>query len=159
ALEERCVLSTSFYTYDGSGNNTTHTDWGSVGQDLLRASAPQYADSISSLAGANRPSARVISNSVVTDTTDGGLPTNRFMSDWIYAWGQFTDHDIDLTSAGTGSQLQAADIPVPTGDPYFDPTSTGTQVIPFNRSEFDPLTGTSTGNPRQQPNDITAWLD
>src|SRR5262249_22681663 len=31
--------------------------------------------------------------------------------------------------------------------------------IPFNRSEFDPSTGTGPGNPRQQINDITAFLD
>src|SRR5262249_15277055 len=37
------------------------------------------------------------------------------------------------------------------------PNDTGTQVIPFNRSEFDPNTGTTT--PRQQVNDITSWLD
>src|SRR5258708_6519063 len=46
-----------------------------------------------------------------------------------------------------------------TGDPSFDPLKTGTQVIPLNRSEYDPATGTSTANPRQQTNDITAWID
>src|SRR5205085_3201288 len=46
----------------------------------------------------------------------------------------------------------------PTGDTEFDPLSTGTQVIPLNRSEFDPNTGSGT-KPRQQLNDITAFLD
>jgi peroxidase len=158
ALEERCLLS-SFYSYDGTGNNPFFSNWGSVGQDLLRAAPAQYGDGISSLGGTSRPSARLISDVIVTDSTDGNTPNNRFMSDWIYAWGQFIDHDIDLTSDGTGTQLQAANVPVPTGDPYFDPNSTGTQVISFNRSEFDPNTGTSVRNPRQQFNDITAWLD
>src|SRR5947207_15573054 len=71
----------------------------------------------------------------------------------------FIDYDIDLTTGGKGSQAQAANIPVPAGDPYFDPNNTGTQVIPFNRSEFDPNTGTGPGNPRQQLNDITAFVD
>jgi peroxidase len=48
---------------------------------------------------------------------------------------------------------------VPRGDPFFDPDKAGTQVIPFSRSEFDPNTGTGPGNPRQQINNITAWLD
>lgn len=48
---------------------------------------------------------------------------------------------------------------MPPGDPSFDPNSTGTQVIGFNRSELDPATGTGPGNPRQQINDITAFLD
>src|SRR5262249_40076569 len=104
-------------------------------------------------------SPRLISDVIVTDATDGNLPNNRFMADYVYAWGQFIDHDIDLTTNGTGAQHQAANIPVPKGDPFFDPNSTGTQVIFFNRSEFDPSTGTSTSTPRQQINNITAFLD
>jgi hypothetical protein len=157
-LEDRCLLSASLiYSIDGTGNNLTHTDWGSVGQDLLRVAAPQYGDGISTLAGADRPSARLISTTLATDSTDGGLPNNRFMADWVYAWGQFIDHDIDLTTGGKGSQAQAANIPVPLGDPFFDPNNTGTQVIPFGRSEFDAATGTTT--PRQQINDITSFID
>ncbi len=152
-------MSISYYSIDGTGNNPLHTDWGSVGQDLLRTAPAQYGNGVDTLAGANRPSARLISDVVVTDATDGGLPNSRLMSDWVYAWGQFIDHDIDLTSGGTGAQLQAANIPVPAGDPFFDPNNTGTQVIDFSRSEFDPATGTSRRNPRQQINDITSWLD
>jgi hypothetical protein len=91
-----------------------------------------YADSVSSPAGANRPSARVISNTLADQTTD--IRNSRNMSDWVYAWGQFIDHDMDLTTQGSDS----FDIAVPKGDPYFDPLSTGTQIIPFNRSNFDP---------------------
>src|SRR5262249_22809309 len=114
-------------------------------------------DGVSSMAGAGRPSARLISTTIATDSTDGGLPNDRFMSDWVYAWGQFIDHDIDLTTGGTGAQLDPEHIPVPKGDPFFDPNGTGTQVIGFNRSEYDPNTGTS--NPRQQINNITAFID
>jgi hypothetical protein len=160
ALEERCVPDAApFYSIDGTGNNLLHPDWGAVGQDLLRVAPAQYADGVSALGGVGRPSPRLISDVLVTDSTDGNLPNSRLMSDWVYAWGQFLDHDIDLTSAGSGSQLDAADIPVPPGDPYFDPNGTGTQVIGFNRSEYDPLTGTGASNPRQQINDITAWID
>lgn len=158
-LEDRCVMSAAslFYSIDGTGNNLAHPEWGSVGQDLLRMAAAQYADGISALAGASRPSARLISDVLVTDTSDGENANNRFLSDWIYVWGQFIDHDLDLTTNGTGTQFQEADIAVPTGDASFDPDGTGTQVIDFNRSEFDPATGITT--PRQQLNDITAWLD
>ena len=159
ALEERCVPSSSpLYSVNGTGNNLAHPDWGSVGVDLLRTAPALYGGdgSGSTLGGAGRPSPRFISDAIVSDPTDGGLPNSRFMSDWVYAWGQFIDHDIDLTTGGKGSQFQPANIPVPKGDPFFDPTGTGTQVIDFNRSEFDPATGTSSRNPRQQPNDITA---
>ena len=45
------------------------------------------------------------------------------------------------------------------GDSSFDPYSTGDQVINLNRSDYDPTTGTSKCNPRQQINTITAWID
>lgn len=83
----------------------------------------------------------------------------------IYAWCQFLDHDIDLTpgifSEGDPGGVLAGqfDIPVPTGDPYFDPAGTGTQVIRLRRSAFDPATGTGADNPRQQVNVVTAWID
>ncbi|HKB35699.1 MAG TPA: peroxidase family protein [Gemmataceae bacterium] len=163
ALEDRNLLSVSpFYSIDGTGNNLAHPDWGSVGVDLLRMAPAQYGDGISSLGGVNRPSARLISDVLVSDPTDGGLPNNRFMSDMVYAWGQFIDHDMDLTTNGTGTQFESANITVP-NDPN-DPFSTaatppGPGMIFFNRSEFDPNTGTSKSNPRQQPNDITAFLD
>ena len=63
---------------------------------------------------------------------------DRSMSDWIYAWGQFIDHDLDLTTTGS----TPFDIPVPLGDPFFDPNGTGTQVIALDRSNFDEGSGT-----------------
>ena len=68
------------------------------------------------------------------------------MSDWVYGWGQFIDHDLDLTTTGD----TAFDIPVPQGDPSFDPTITGTAVIYFSRSIYDPNTGTTAPNVHQE---------
>jgi len=48
---------------------------------------------------------------------------------------------------------------VPQGDPFFDPDGTGAQVIPFNRSIYNESTGTGVDNPRQQLNEISAWID
>ena len=48
---------------------------------------------------------------------------------------------------------------VPTGDLWFDPSSTGEVLIPFSRALFDPETGTDFNNPRQQENEITSWID
>jgi hypothetical protein len=73
------------------------------------------------------------------------------LSDWIYGWGQFIDHDLDLTSSGD----VAFDIPVPQGDPDFDPTGTGTAVIYFNRSLYDARSGTLTPKVQQQTYTIT----
>lgn len=155
ALEARCLLSGSYRTIDGTGNNLDHPTWGSAGVDLLRVAPAAYADGVSAPAGASRPGPRDISNAIVAQS--GDIINNRFLSDYVYVWGQFLDHDLDLTPNGTPAE--PLPIPVPSGDPFFDPTGTGTQTIAFNRSQYDPATGTSTRNPRQQPNVITAWID
>lgn len=137
---------------DGFGNNVAHPEWGTPGAQLLRsASGAHYTDGLSSPAGAARPSARAVSNAVFAQ--DESLPNARGLSDFLWAWGQFVDHDIGLTEA-VGD---AFPIPVPLGDPFFDPLGTGVETMPFRRSIFDPATGTTT--PRQQVNEITAYLD
>jgi hypothetical protein len=122
----------------------------------LRIAPAAYTDGISTLAGADRPSPREISNAVAAQTDN--ILNNRNMSDWVWQWGQFLDHDLDLTPQ-PGNPPEEADIPVPAGDPFFDPNNTGTQVIQFARSVFDPATGTGTDNPRQQPNVLTSYID
>jgi hypothetical protein len=141
-------------TYDGSNNNTANPTWGKAGTDLLRLAPTAYGDGISSLGGADRPGPRDISNALNPQPKDQTNSLN--LSDFIYGWGQFIDHDLDLTPAGT---TEPDNIPVPKGDPWFDPNGTGTQVIDDFRSIFDPATGTSQSNPRQQPNAITSYLD
>jgi hypothetical protein len=69
----------------------------------------------------------------------------RFLSSWIYGWGQFIDHDLGLTTTGD----TAFNIAVPTGDPSFDPYSTGTQIIPLSRSNYDTTTGNSSNTTAQ----------
>jgi hypothetical protein len=156
-----CVLSAPFAagaedrTLDGSGNNLDNTTWGQAGTQLERMADPAYADGISEPAGASRPDPRTISNAAAAQS--GPLPSARDLSAWVFQWGQFIDHDIDLT--GAASPAEAFNIPIPTGDPFFDPLSTGTQVMPFTRSVYDPATGTSTDNPRQQINQITSYID
>ncbi|HEY1378729.1 MAG TPA: peroxidase family protein [Gemmataceae bacterium] len=155
-LEDRAQPSAGVRSIDGTGNNLAHPDWGGAGTDLLRVAAAAYADGVSSPAGADRPGARVISD-VIADQGDADIISDRLMSAMIYAWGQFIDHDLDLTP--NGSPADPFNVPVPAGDPFFDPAGTGTAVISLNRSLFDPATGTGSGDPRQQVNVITAWLD
>lgn len=140
------------YSYDGTGNNLQHAQWGSTDEDLLRTALAEYGDGISTPAGTSRPSARLISNTVAAQSDD--IISDRLMSAMIYAWGQFIDHDIGLTKTGT---TESFNISVPTGDPSFDPNSTGTQTIALKRSVYDAATGTT--NARQQINSLTSWLD
>lgn len=142
-------------SFDGSGNNLQHPDWGSAGIDLLRKVEHDYADGISAPSGAERKSPREISNLVAAQAAP--QDNSQSMSNMLWQWGQFLDHDLDLTDpAEPGDSFP---IRVPAGDPFFDPRNTGTQVIDFHRSQHNPLTGDSTANPRQQVNAITAFID
>jgi len=143
----------AFYSIDGSGNNLGHPGWGAAGTALLRIAPAQYSDGSSAPAGATRPSARVVSNALSAQSED--KINDRNLSDFVYVWGQFLDHDIDLSTTGS----ESFPIPVPRGDPSFDPASTGTKVMNFNRSGIAAGTGSASSNPRQQVNSVTAYID
>src|SRR5262245_25218340 len=150
-LEDRSVPA-SFRTIDGTGNNTANPEWGSAGVDLLRVAGAAYDDGLSApvVGDPARPSARDVSNVIVAQTTEERVVSERFMSAMIYGWGQFLDHDIDLTPSNPAEPLiiDASGA----GDPFNPPG-----VIFFNRSVHDTATGDT--NARQQPNTITAFID
>ena len=54
---------TNFRSADGSNRNTQHPDWGQANKPFIRLTPNAYADGTSAPAGANRPSARLISSS------------------------------------------------------------------------------------------------
>jgi hypothetical protein len=145
-----------FRSITGFGNNLANPTWGQAGTDLLRISPVAYADGISTPSQPNTLSPRFISNAL-NDQTDPNNPSqdlsppqSKDLSDFAYVWGQFIDHDMGLTLDNTSESLPIA---VPAGDPI------GPGPLPFTRSNFDPNTGTSARNPRQQVNSNTAFLD
>ncbi|HEX2685623.1 MAG TPA: peroxidase family protein [Kofleriaceae bacterium] len=141
---------------DGSNNNAAHPDWGRAGSQLLReASGTHYADSVSAMARPNGPSPRAISNAIFHQ--EGSIPSHLGISDYIWTFGQFLDHDFSLTEGAVFDGRTDAFIPIPPFDPFFDPQGTGTKTMPFHRGMFDPSTGTST--PRMQINEITGYID
>ena len=143
---------------NGVGNNIADPTWGAANTDFSRITAANFADGISAPNGQTLPSARVISNLIANQDLDGveqDENNSRSMSDFVYAWGQFIDHDVDLTESGT----VAMNIPVPAGDPTFDPTDQGDLSIAFDRSQIAPGTGTSTSNPAQFVNQDTSYID
>ena len=144
-----------YRSIDGSGNNLDDPDMGKAHIQLLRQVPAAYADGIQSLAGPNRPSARAISNAVVAQTEL--IPNSENASDFIWQWGQFLDHDIDLTDGI--DPPEPANIAVPAGDVFFDPQGSGVREIELNRSLYDLQTGSEATGPRQQINEITAWID
>lgn len=149
-----------FRAIDGTGNNAAHPSWGAAPTNLLQNVPMAYGDGISSMGGASRPNPRLISNTVVAQPN---VPPHATASNYLWMWGQFLDHDLDLTNQQTLSTApfcsEEADIPVPAGDPVFDPNNTGTAVIVLCRSQFDPLTGTDAQHGRVQTNAITSFID
>ncbi|MCA9472239.1 MAG: hypothetical protein MRJ96_15655 [Nitrospirales bacterium] len=135
---------------DGTHNHLHNSEWGSTNTPLMRLMDADYADAQGTPSGATRPSARMISNIVVSQMQS--TYNSKRATDFLWQWGQFIDHDIDLTESAHPNE--PFDIPVPTGDRYFDPSATGTKIIPFVRSEYRP-----DSSPRQQMNQITAFLD
>ena len=140
-------------TITGLNNNLENPDWGCSFTNLVRFGTNGYADQISKPTGENRPNPREISNKIFAQ--DGDIYDNLELSDFVFNWGQFMDHDFSLV----GDTKDSFFIKVPTGDPMFDPLSTGTKYIPLFRSIFDLNTGTSPANPRNHVNEVTAYID
>ncbi len=150
AMPTSFILPEEFRTVDGSGNNLANAMWGTPDQAFSRLAPNAYADGVSAPAGASRPSPRVVSNAVSKQLNN--RPNRRGASDMLWQWGQFLDHDLDETP--TADPAEAFPIPVPSGDPSFDPAGSGTAVIPLNRSAYHTVNGV-----REQKSAITAWID
>ena len=154
-LAGSAVSSADVRSMDGSGNNLDHPAWGARGEHLIRLTGTYYADGISALSGPDRPNPRAISN-IVLDQPEAifgsPLQTNMFVN-----WGQFIDHDLDRSQGTTPSEF--AMVFVPECDEVMDPDCTGFEVIFVERSHYDEATGTDPRNPREQDNDINAFID
>ena len=151
----------SGYTYDGTQNNLSHPAWGAVQTALISIAPLAYADGVSTPAGGDRPNPRVISNALAQQ--DVSIPDPRGLTNFIWAWGQFLDHDLDLTPELSYPEAARQDrfisIPVPTGDPYLDPFGTGNVSIEMRDTVRMAGTGTDPTNPSQLPNVVTSWMD
>lgn len=144
-----------YRSIDGSGNHETHFELGAANTTLRRAMPVAYEDLIASMGGAGRPSPREISNALCADSQSG--PNSLGASGFLWQWGQFLDHDINLTEAQEPAEPRP--IAVPAGDPYFDPAGTGSITIDFNRSAYHPATGRNELYPRQQVNEVSHFID
>lgn len=147
------VFPSEFRTIDGTDNNPLDFERGAAGITLFRTVAPAYGGDGSGdiPARATGPSPRAVSNAVHAQTSSILSPAGA--SDMLWQWGQFIDHDLDETPIAE-DPAEPFDIPVPLGDPFFDPASTGTETIPLDRSAGRDVFGL-----REQLNNITSYLD
>jgi peroxidase len=136
-----------FRSIDGSGNNLSQPNLDAAGTDFARIGPANFEDGF--ITPVSGPNPREISNVVVAG--NGDLANPEGLSGMMYAWGQFIDHDLDLSMADGVSPIN---IPIPQGDPTFAPGTT----IPLTRAVIDPATGTP-GHPATAVNSISGWLD
>ena len=145
---------TNFYSIDGLDNNQINPNYGSAGSHLVSTAPLDYGDGISSPAGANRPNSRVISNTLAQQYQEH--PSELGLTNFIWAFGQFLDHDIVLTPENSQAEVH---IPVPAGDQHLDPHNTGNVTIPLDDTAVTEGTGPGTDKPAEIANNITAWID
>lgn len=149
--KQRKRKSEIFYrTIDGSYNNLTIIEMNEAETPLRRLTIESYADGSYTMAGPNRPNVRTISNLVMSQSEPSF--TQKRASDFLWQWGQFLDHDIDITDGVHPEELE--NIKIPKGDSHFDPQEKGDVVLKFNRSIYK-----LNSSPRQQLNEITGWID
>jgi peroxidase len=128
-----------FRPIGGSGNNLNNPDLDVVPGSAELALAPLNFAPRTKDGLVNGPNPRTISNVIAGGTGangQNGQTTDPVASAWIYVFGQFVDHDIDLEETPTTSA--PINIVVPPGDPVF---AAGT-VIAMTRDTRSPRTNT-----------------
>ncbi len=156
-LASACLILFCFASYgqenrtiDGYGNNLLNREWGAAHSPTLRVSTVNYVDDMGQINDDNLPEPRVISN-MLFDQRESILDDYN-LSDFVWVFGQFIDHDITLTE---NDPAQTVLLSVPADDQFFAPND----FIFTARNKFEEGTGTSPDNPRQYINEISAFID
>ena len=142
------IYPNEFRSVDGRNNATK--DLGQAGTVHLRNTTVGYGDGSGTPGGADRLGARQISNLVCAQSTL--IPSTDPISNFVWNWGNIVDHDMTLLKVA--SPPEVFDVPVPTGDPQFDPRGLGGRVLHFQRSNSTVVNGV-----RQQINANSAFID
>lgn len=142
-------------TVTGEGNNQIQTDLGATGSALHSYCTNGFSDFIAEPSGVERGNAREISNLLFEQEVS--INDYQGLSDFVWGFGQFIDHDITLVHdfSPASHPDEAMFIQVPFNDEYFSPNS----FIPMMRSEELEGSGTSIDNPRRYANEITSFVD
>ena len=148
----------------GGAEHALNATWGSVGEPLLRL-LPRYSTpngfELAFKDVESIPEVREISNVVCHEDEPIADPMGLSAVNWV--WGQFITHDIDLTTTqngrSPGTSAESAYYHIPIDDPWMNPHGQEEFALRMFRSVYIPDTGTSPDNPREHPNNITAWID
>uniref|UniRef100_A0A665WC44 NAD(P)H oxidase (H2O2-forming) n=1 Tax=Echeneis naucrates TaxID=173247 RepID=A0A665WC44_ECHNA len=143
--------------FDGWYNSLGQPRRGAIGAHLLRLVPAHYRDGVyQPVREPHLPNPRRLSRLLTRGPS--GLPSTRNQTLLSVFFGYHITFEI-LDSRTPGCPPEFMNIRVPTGDPVFDPTSTGEVLLPFQRGPWDKESGQSPSNPRTQVNMVTAWID
>ena len=130
-------------TYDGSNNNKENPKWGKGGEPLRRdCEGSSYSDGKNDPARPDGPNPRELSNvlcrQILPKSNANGL------SDFVWAWGQFLDHELDHTP-DTGKSMSCT-------TPEDDPVMPGACVrISRSKARWDETW--------EQINELSSYID
>ncbi|XP_054584076.1 thyroid peroxidase [Eptesicus fuscus] len=177
-------LADKYRLITGACNNRDHPRWGASNTALARWLPPAYEDGISEPRGWNPdflyngvplPPVREVTRQVLQVANEAVREDGQY-SDLLAAWGQYIAHDIAFTpqdasqaALGGGACQPACE----NRNPCFpiqlltSSAQAGTTCLPFYRSSAACGSGAhgalfghlSPGNPRQQMNGLTSFLD
>jgi peroxidase len=137
----------ALYSIDGTGNNVIDPSEGAAGSDETRIAPANFAAGTTDtpVDGTNP---RVISNTIFANDANANDPGGR--SAYMYAFGQFIDHDIDLNMDQTANPdgSNTLSMTVPADDPSLPPGS----QISIVRGQVDAANGDAI-------NSVTQYLD
>jgi peroxidase len=140
------TLLPEFRPIGGVGNNLQNPSLNAVpGNAELSLTALNFAPGTNNglISG---PNARMISNVIAGGAGAGGTDadsTDPVASAWLYVFGQFVDHDLDLESTPPGSA--AINIPVLPGDPAFPAGTTIAMTRDVRSSSTNTIINTVAG--------------
>ncbi|KAJ3213002.1 Dual oxidase 1 [Entophlyctis luteolus] len=161
AVLSRAYPNAEYVPFDGFYHNLGHIDWGAADKPLFRRVPSAYADGVLQMPGADRPNPRTLSEVLMKGWVKSGptgLPSVRNRSALVVWFGQHVVEEI-VDAQGVHCPREYVNIPIPKGDALYDPDGSGTALIPFARARYDTSTGIAPGNPREQFNEITPWID
>ncbi|MEM6433273.1 MAG: peroxidase family protein [Cyanobacteria bacterium P01_D01_bin.115] len=115
---------------DGSNNNLTDPDLGTVGTHMRVDYTQEYGDGVRTPGGAERPNTREISNALFSQDTS--VPDASGATGILLAWSQFMGHDFTFSPAGAADTLKVY------GDQYQDPNGGS---FPFVAEKLDLMLG------------------
>ncbi len=137
-------------SFTGEGNNLSHTEWGASESEVIRQSTVNYADGFSQVNDTNLPTPRELSN-YIFDQTENIFDSHN-LSDYVWVFGQFIDHDITLVESDNSETVL---LDIPEDDEHF----ASSEFILTSRNKAISGTGDGPDNPRQYANMVSSFID